>query len=1276
MCCSADSERGNYQVEAKVHTAFVTTYHHLVPTETKQRNPFNYLQCTAVFTTIDMPPKASSGSSGAPNSPVGKSVPSPPVTTHSNSSDSASTVKVSSPLNPARTHSRSPHTTPTQNIVPLPSITSSHPAAGHTPVQSFSAAPAPAAIRLDLPPSHQSDALLTRISSNPLPNMSSSSSLSTIAFGRPASSFRSRSASHSRSRDASPTRGFVGQSVETEKDELPHGSAWWNRKVDTPRPWTESTKRKRTVPTEQTEGYIHTRQRVIEATASVLGMAAQVAHEALFAGVDLLRFAPVPGLEVAGSVLLNIWDALEMVEMNRLACLRLTERCADILISVRQEIIDAGNAVSNELQAPIAKLNTSFENVYVFLQKQAHRPFLHRYLKRDEILRSIAYCDAGLSDALGMFGVSIQIRTLKLVQANEVRRAQEHAAMVAHMELQGQQQSSTSPPEPLFTQSDSTKIRELLHNLRQQQNEHDQAQDLADLRQLMHTALQTNSDVAMIEVLQVGRDEMPEAIKTLQRALEREMERQSEEESEATARASPFRPRGKVTGRVTRGHSFELGGRGACSDSPNHARDTLDREFMEGGIDALRRLSKTEEMSLPSWTITRFEIDLEEKIGIGFFSDVYKSKWREHTVAIKVLAETTPRKLFVREIGIWKTLAHPNVLELLGASSASGSQPWFFVSPYYSNGSLVKYLKDVPHNVPVDFLKMIHEVAKGMAYLHEKGVLHGDLKAANVLVDDRLHCVISDFGQSEMKSEAYRISGYPLPHGTLRWQAPEMMSGAQVLTQQIDVYAFAIVCVEILTRGNLPWPMMDDEAVRRFVLVENMRPSLPLFHLTGSQLKDIIHAAWDFNPAFRPSFRQISKDIEKLRIDTGSSILESPRPPKFLDQWADQPMRPSPDMHPVPLPNSPTARDDFIVGSVNSTNSSDATFEAAKGRLSPMHGLGLINPEEYIVEEDISHASKFSARTSRSSTSLPNTMFDESTSESSLIVQPSIEYDSPPPLDERMVQIRDERRYRMLLQHDYHTSLTLPLWSPVPIQLGAVGYLARPEGTFVTLFNSFDPANTSDGHAKTLPNLYGYGKISQGRQRQDKRNAAQRGYDLVQGFLTKGRDASTPPSVSRTHSFQLRMGHKVAYLYTETTMYRYVEDLDAPKKWFQGSIDHILELYGREHKISKEDVYLVIGTLDAPDYALFVSHSHPDGQVNFNVYTGARPGEKWGAFSTTTADLSSSIIGGPMYREEMIGDSLSASKVSQVKVSSSSAWDTVLLARLRFKTDAAEPTSL
>ena len=83
------------------------------------------------------------------------------------------------------------------------------------------------------------------------------------------------------------------------------------------------------------------------------------------------------------------------------------------------------------------------------------------------------------------------------------------------------------------------------------------------------------------------------------------------------------------------------------------------------------------------------------------------------------------------QISIWKSLQHANVLELLGASSASSDPPWFFVSPYYKNGSLVTHLKGLPSLDGVDLLKMIHEIAKGMAYLHSKGVLHGDLKVRN-----------------------------------------------------------------------------------------------------------------------------------------------------------------------------------------------------------------------------------------------------------------------------------------------------------------------------------------------------------------------------------------------------------------------------------------------------------------------------------------------------------------------------------------------------------------
>ncbi|EDQ99542.1 uncharacterized protein LACBIDRAFT_147030, partial [Laccaria bicolor S238N-H82] len=252
------------------------------------------------------------------------------------------------------------------------------------------------------------------------------------------------------------------------------------------------------------------------------------------------------------------------------------------------------------------------------------------------------------------------------------------------------------------------------------------------------------------------------------------------------------------------------------------------------------------------WTITKYEIDPESKIGVGFFSDVYKGTWRGRTVAVKALAKTTSRKLFVREIERWKDLRHPNVLQLYGAS---GEAPWFFVSPYMKNGNLVEFLKRIGDlSREWDLFRFMYEIAEGMEYLHSHGVLHGDLKAANVLVDDNIHCVVSDFAQSEMKSEVLKISGTPL-HGTLRWQAPELLLGQSRLTAEMDVYAFAICCIEILSMGRMPWPLQDDEFVRHLVLGaphhHDSRFTNPL------RVQELLRICWHRDPTLRPPFSKI-----------------------------------------------------------------------------------------------------------------------------------------------------------------------------------------------------------------------------------------------------------------------------------------------------------------------------------------------------------------------------------------------------------------------------------
>lgn len=107
-------------------------------------------------------------------------------------------------------------------------------------------------------------------------------------------------------------------------------------------------------------------------------------------------------------------------------------------------------------------------------------------------------------------------------------------------------------------------------------------------------------------------------------------------------------------------------------------------------------------------------------------------------MAIKVLDSSTSSETFVKEMNLWKSLSHENILELYGASSATGEPPWFMVSPYLTNGSLTEYLKRLEWGARddqvmsfshIDILKMMLDIANGMQYLHrDRGIIHGDLK--------------------------------------------------------------------------------------------------------------------------------------------------------------------------------------------------------------------------------------------------------------------------------------------------------------------------------------------------------------------------------------------------------------------------------------------------------------------------------------------------------------------------------------------------------------------
>ncbi|KAI0730428.1 hypothetical protein C8Q76DRAFT_854174 [Earliella scabrosa] len=176
--------------------------------------------------------------------------------------------------------------------------------------------------------------------------------------------------------------------------------------------------------------HMRIRERVLAAATSALGLVANVVHELLNVGADVLRLTPVPGLQLAAIALLKIWDALQLVDGNRTACVQLTERCAAVLLSVRAEIADAGDEVALELRLPLDRLVESVHELQQFLVKQASKPFIMRYLDRDEDERALERCHASITEALGIFHRSVQIANLKRDLMSERQRQTDTAAIL------------------------------------------------------------------------------------------------------------------------------------------------------------------------------------------------------------------------------------------------------------------------------------------------------------------------------------------------------------------------------------------------------------------------------------------------------------------------------------------------------------------------------------------------------------------------------------------------------------------------------------------------------------------------------------------------------------------------------------------------------------------------------------------------------------------------------------------------------------------------------
>jgi tetratricopeptide (TPR) repeat protein len=215
---------------------------------------------------------------------------------------------------------------------------------------------------------------------------------------------------------------------------------------------------------------------------------------------------------------------------------------------------------------------------------------------------------------------------------------------------------------------------------------------------------------------------------------------------------------------------------------------------------------------------------LEEEIGSGGMASVYLARDLKHDreVAVKVLdpdlAQTLGAERFLREIKTAANLTHPHILPVFDSGEADGFL--FYVMPFVKGESLRTRLTK-ERQLPVeDAVQITREIADALAYAHEEGVVHRDVKPANIMLEAG-HAVLADFGVAHAVSEAKdeRITRTGTSLGTPAYMSPEQAMGELDPDGRTDQYALGCVLFEMLA-GHPPFSGAQVEAVVRQHLTE------------------------------------------------------------------------------------------------------------------------------------------------------------------------------------------------------------------------------------------------------------------------------------------------------------------------------------------------------------------------------------------------------------------------------------------------------------------------
>ncbi|KAJ3316238.1 hypothetical protein HDU93_004546, partial [Gonapodya sp. JEL0774] len=258
------------------------------------------------------------------------------------------------------------------------------------------------------------------------------------------------------------------------------------------------------------------------------------------------------------------------------------------------------------------------------------------------------------------------------------------------------------------------------------------------------------------------------------------------------------------------------------------------------------------------------ELVLLEHVGFGPVAEIWSARRGTEPVSVKQLACRKISKdledTFFTEARQVKSLRSPHLQRLFGVTK--DIERITIVNQSSPYGSLADYIVDEYNDMSWERRwRFALSIAKGMAYLHRAGIVHGQLSSRNVLIDATENPIVADFGFSKTRTAVLELLGsYAVEEDyekTIAWMAPEVLAGSP-RTKQSDVYAFSIILWEIGMRehayeGFTPTEIREGLSTSR----------LPLEPEWPHTFSTLIERCWSHYPDERPSFEHLVREIEQ-----------------------------------------------------------------------------------------------------------------------------------------------------------------------------------------------------------------------------------------------------------------------------------------------------------------------------------------------------------------------------------------------------------------------------